>query len=57
MKKQLKEHLADAEKPSPGLTVEQLSFLNKEHRKHVNGETKSYSWEEVKDMIRKRKAS
>ena len=45
------------EKKSSGLTKEQLKFLNEEHRKHLNGESKSYTWEEVKDKIRKRKAS
>ena len=45
------------EKMSSGLTKEQLIFLNEEHRKHLNGESKSYTWEEVKDKIRKRKAS
>ncbi len=45
------------EKALPSLTEEQLGFLNEERKKHLSGESKSYSWEEVKDMIRKRKAS
>ncbi len=39
------------------LTEEQLVFLKKERKKHLDGESASYSWEEVKEMIRKRKAS
>ena len=45
------------EKNAPELTEKQLLFLNEERRKHLNGESKSYSWEDVKEMIRKRKAS
>ena len=45
------------EKNAPRLTEKQLNFLNEERRKHLSGESKSYSWEEVKGMIRKRKAS
>lgn len=39
------------------ISIEQLRFLNEERRKHLNGESRSYRWEEVKEMIRKRKAS
>ena len=39
------------------LTNEQLSFLNEEREKHLKGESKSYNWEEVKEMIRNKKAS
>jgi hypothetical protein len=45
------------EKASSELTAEQLVFLNEERRKHLSGESISYNWEEVKEMIRKRKAS
>ena len=41
----------------PPLTEEQLTFLNEERKKHLSGESKSYSWDEVKEMIRKKKAS
>ncbi|MCD6011809.1 MAG: hypothetical protein K0Q79_1671 [Flavipsychrobacter sp.] len=45
------------EKASNDLTDEQLAFLNEERRKHLSGESKSYTWEEVKNRIRNRKAS
>lgn len=45
------------EKTASDLTDEQLAFLNEERRRHLNGEGKSYSWEQAIDMIRKRKAS
>jgi len=39
------------------LSKDELDFVNRERNKHLNGESKSYNWEEVKDLIRKRKAS
>ena len=39
------------------LTAEQLAFLNEERRKHFNGESNSYSWEEIKEVIRRKRAS
>jgi len=36
---------------------EQLDFLYNERKKHLSGESISYNWEEVKDMIRNKKAS
>ena len=36
---------------------EQLDFLYDERKKHFSGESMSYNWEEMKDMIRNRKAS
>jgi len=45
------------EKKSPALTEEQINFLNGERKKHLAGESKSYSWDEVKEMVRKKKAS
>lgn len=45
------------EKISSALTKEQLAFLNDERRKHLSGESASYTWEEVKQMIRHKKAS
>ena len=51
----LEEDIQD--KNLPTLTKEQLRFLDEERKKHLNGESKSYNWEEVKEMIRKRKAS
>jgi hypothetical protein len=45
------------QKKSISLTEEQTAILKEERKKHLNGESKSYSWEEVKEMIRKRKAS
>lgn len=39
------------------LSNEELIFLNKEREKHLSGKSKSYSWEETKELIRKRKAS
>lgn len=45
------------EKTASDLTDEQLAFLNEERRRYLNGEGKSYSGEQVIDMIRKRKAS
>jgi hypothetical protein len=44
-------------KTSSGLTREQLNFLSEERKKHLNGESISRSWEEVKELIRQRKAS
>lgn len=45
------------EKTSSSLTKEQISFLNEERKKHLNEESISRSWEEVKELIRQRKAS
>lgn len=45
------------EKNSSALTTEQLAFLNNERKKHLSGESKSYNWQEVKEMIRQKKAS
>lgn len=45
------------EKATSGFTDEQLMFLNEEHRKHINGESKSYTWDEVKSKIKNKKAS
>ncbi len=39
------------------LTAQQLAFLDEERRKHFNGESKSYSWDEVKNLIRKKRVS
>ena len=39
------------------LTAQQLAFLDEERRKHFSGEGKSYSWDEVKEMIRQKKVS
>ena len=39
------------------LSQDELTFLNEERQKHLSGESKSYNWEEVKNMIRNRKAS
>ncbi len=46
-----------SDKDATGLTDAQLSFLNAEHRKHINGESKSYTWDEVRNRIRNKKAS
>lgn len=37
------------------LTQEQLEFLNVERERHLKGESKSFSWEEAKELIRKKK--
>ena len=34
------------------LTDEHLEILEEEREKHVNGKSKSYSWEEAKQIIR-----
>ncbi len=39
------------------LTDVQLSVLNSEHMNHVSGESKSYTWDEVKARIRNKKAT
>ena len=39
------------------LSAEQLNFLDEERKKYLSGEGKSYNWEEVKQMIRNKKAS
>lgn len=41
----------------PELTEDQLKFLDNERRKHISGESRSYTWSEVKDNIRKKRAS
>ena len=38
------------------LTKEQLSILDEEHALHLSGKSKSYSWEEAKEIIRGKKA-
>ncbi|MCW3110213.1 MAG: hypothetical protein JWQ09_4719 [Segetibacter sp.] len=37
------------------LTEEQIAILNEERRKHLKGESKSYAWEEAKEIIRANK--
>ena len=37
-------------------TKEQLDILDKEHALHLSGKTRSYSWEEAKEIIRGKKA-
>ncbi len=39
------------------LTDAQLSVINSEHMNHVSGESKSYTWDEVKARIRNKKAT
>lgn len=51
----LEDNIKDA--ASVTLTAEQLDFLNKEREMHLKGESKSYSWEEARELIRKKKAS
>ncbi len=34
------------------LTKEQLAFLNEERQRHLRGKSTSYTWEQVKEMIR-----
>jgi hypothetical protein len=43
------------EKAALGLTGEQLRFLNEEHRKHISGESKSYTWNEIKSKIKSKR--
>ncbi len=45
------------QKTSSPLTALQLAFLDEERRKHFNGESKSYSWGEIKEMIKKKRFS
>ncbi len=45
------------EKNTSPLTVEQLAFLDEERRKYFSGEGKSYTWNEMKEMILHKKAS
>ena len=44
------------DKKQVGLTEKELIFLNEQRAKHINGESKSYTWDEVKTAIRQRKA-
>ena len=37
------------------LTKEHLAILDKEHQLHISGKSKSYSWEEAKEIIRGKK--
>lgn len=34
------------------LSEEELKILDKEHALHISGKTKSYTWEETKEIIR-----
>lgn len=38
------------------LSEEHLKILDNEHALHLSGKTKSYSWEEAKEIIRGKKA-
>ena len=38
------------------LTKEHLAILDKEHELHLAGKSKSYSWDEAKEIIRGKKA-
>ena len=42
-----------AEHTSVDLTKEQVDFLDTERKLHMSGESRSYSWQEAKNMIRK----
>ncbi len=42
----------DTKSASFTFTKEHLKILNKEHALHLCGKTKSYNWEEVKEIIR-----
>ena len=46
----------DIEESSVVLTKEQLAIVSKEHALHVAGKTKSYTWEQAKDIIRGKKS-
>lgn len=37
------------------LTKDQLDVLNTERENHLKGKTKSYSWEQAKEIIRSKK--
>ncbi len=37
------------------LSEEHLRILDKEHALHLSGQTKSYSWEDAKEIIRGKK--
>jgi hypothetical protein len=50
----LEDDIQEAEKNV--FTKEQLSLLNEEHALHISGKTKSYSWDEAKEIIRGKKA-
>ncbi len=50
----LEDDIQEAEKNV--FTKEQLSLLNEEHDLHTSGKTKSYSWDEAKEIIRGKKA-
>lgn len=41
----------------PKLTKEQLELLDNEREQHISGQSKSFSWDEVKGNIRKKRAS
>ncbi len=43
------------EHPAYTLTKEQLMILDEEHALHISGKTKSYNWEEAKEIIRGKK--
>ena len=40
------------ENASMSFTNEELEILNEEHELHISGKTKSYTWDEAKDIIR-----
>ncbi len=44
------------ESASFSLTKEQLQILDEEHALHIAGKSKSYSWEETKEILRGKKA-
>jgi hypothetical protein len=46
-----------SERNATSLTPEQLAFLEKERREHLAGIGRSYSWDEAKQIIRRKKAS
>ena len=39
------------------LSSEQIKILDQEKRKHLTGNSKSYNWEEAKEIIRSKKKS
>ena len=41
----------------PELTAAELALVNKERKLHISGTSKSYTWTEAKELIRKKKAS
>jgi len=50
----LKKYLAEEISKENSLTDQQITILKERKQKHLNGESKSYAWEDIKEELNNR---